>query len=175
MYACMCTIMCIMLYGIIHVGFLWSGRPRVCCYTVGTDNHEVWVRWAIVLLWNTEQILCELNGMHTGSFLGRGMHTHLSSACTCRYRLGLLSTKYCTASWKVMYIALHIYQHDHWTHSGLAPRISLFVFGLKIIFFFFGGVRLSSFNVSFAGKISLDNVFQERERLNHNIVGEEVF
>lgn len=135
MYVCMCIIMCIMLYGIIHVGFLWSGRPRVCCYTVGTDNHEVWVRWAIVLLWNTEQILCELNGMHTGSFLGRGMHTHLSSACTCRYRLGLLSTKYCTASWKVMYRALHIYQHDHWTHSGLAPRISLFVFGLKINFF----------------------------------------
>ena len=34
---------------------------------------------------------------------------------------------------------------------------------------------MPSFNVSFAGKISLDNVFQERERLNHNIVGEEVF
>jgi len=41
--------------------------------------------------------------------------------------------------------------------------------------FFLSSVRLPSFNVSFTGKISLDNVFQERERLNHNIVGEEVF
>lgn len=43
-----------------------------------------------------------------------------------------------------------------------------------VLFFSFIGVRLPSFNVYFAGKISLDNVFQERERLNHNIVGEEV-
>ena len=41
---------------------------------------------------------------------------------------------------------------------------------------FFSDVRLPSFSyVSSAGKISLDNVFQERERLNHNIVGKEVF
>ena len=42
-------------------------------------------------------------------------------------------------------------------------------------YFVLSGVRLPSFIVSFTGKISLDNVFQERERLNHNIVGEEVF
>lgn len=46
MYVCDCIIIyikMIMLYGII--GFLWSGRFRVCCYVVGIDNYEVWVRW----------------------------------------------------------------------------------------------------------------------------------
>lgn len=65
--------------------------------------------------------------------------------------------------------------HEH-IHAELPGFLFLFL-DLKDQFFkvFFSDVRLPLFNVSFAGKISLDNVFQERERLNHNIVGEKVF
>lgn len=112
--------------------------------------------------------------MQTASFLGKGgggsTHTCTSTFCMCRYRhLELLSTKYsqhCVHT-------IDVHEHIHAEFPGF-----LFLFlDLKDQFFkvFFSGVRLPLFNVSFAGKISLDNVFQERERLNHNIVGEVVF
>ena len=73
-----------------------------------------------------------------------------------------------------------LYHHVHCTHTCCRTTVYRsssqdlpFVFGRKDHFSFSSVVP--SFNVSFAGKISLDNVFQERERLNHNIVGEEVF
>lgn len=101
---------------------------------------------------------------------GGSTHTCTSTFCMCRYRrLELLSTKYSQH-------CIHtINVHEH-IHAELPGFLFLFL-DLKDQFFkvFFSDVRLPLFNVSFAGKISLDNVFQERERLNHNIVGEKVF